>query len=490
MHPPILPLLFPLVIVVGLAGPALFSSSPIRQSRAASATEAPRVRAVSWNEAAPLVERLASVLPASLRDIPPDARPARWASWVTAERSSIAARIEQGEADSLVNLLLFGTSFTNQPRITTKLLADLDRRWSAGDRSTQETLAGAYRQRSIDLVNAASRPGAGERMRSARAILEQRGHDLATAKGRGAASDYLLDQVIRVRKEASALASALETARGARDAEAAIERRHLFRARGLAPDSSVLTQFAVDRALCSLRQQGTVAPLALVRIAILGPGLDFADKEEGFDFYDPQSIQPFTTIDTLLGCGLAPAAGMELTTIDVSARVNALLRGAARRASGESRAYRIVLPWDSGADWTDEAIAYWRRAGMHIGTAFTVSTPPLLRGIRARGVAIRPDAASRLRVVDANIVFDRLELPHDERFDLLIATNVLLYYDSFQQTMALASAAAMLRPGGLLLTNSTVWEVAEVPLRAAGSLTVRFSARQGDGEHMVWYRRE
>ena len=69
----------------------------------------------------------------------------------------------------------------------------------------------------------------------------------------------------------------------------------------------------------------------------------------------------------------------------------------------------------------------------------------------------------------------------------MVATNVLLYYDTFEQTLALASIAAMLRPGGVLLTNDAVLEMPGMPLRSAGTLGVPFSERQGDGERMVWY---
>ena len=85
---------------------------------------------------------------------------------------------------------------------------------------------------------------------------------------------------------------------------------------------------------------------------------------------------------------------------------------------------------------------------------------------------------------------DRLVLPERERFDLVLASNVLLYYDTFEQTLAAAAIADMLRPGGALLTNDAVLEVPEVPMRSGGYLTVRFSDREEDGERMVWYVRQ
>jgi hypothetical protein len=409
---------------------------------------------------------------------------------VRAERDAIAARIARGDEDSLVNLLLFGTSFTTAPRVTTSLLEELDRRWNAGDASAQQTLLGAYRRRADDLVTAMAAPHPDERMRFGRSVLERSGHDLATDNGRRRAADYLLSAVVRVRKEAAALAQALETARRLPDSTAAFaEQSRVFRERGLAPDSSVLTQYAVDRAIATLRTQGTLKPGSVTRVAIVGPGLDFADKQEGFDFYEPQSLQPFATIDSLLHSGAA-APGLQVITIDVSERVNGHLRSVIERATHANREYRLVLPHDSGAAWLDAAVVYWRRMGDRIGIPFAVSVPSALPAIRARGVAVRPEIVRRVHVIDANIVLDRVRIPDHERFDLVIATNVLVYYDTFEQTLAASSIASMLRPGGVLVTNNSVLEIPEVPLKSDGYLTVRFSDREGDGEHMVWYRKE
>ena len=35
------------------------------------------------------------------------------------------------------------------------------------------------------------------------------------------------------------------------------------------------------------------------RVGVIGPGLDFTDKAEGYDFYPPQITQPFSVIDSL-----------------------------------------------------------------------------------------------------------------------------------------------------------------------------------------------
>src|SRR5262249_1882774 len=162
-------------------------------------------------------------------EIPPAERPARWPAWLAGQRQALTARIAQGEVDSVVNLLLFGTSFTKQPRITAKLLRELDQRWKAGDQSVQNTLALQYQQRATDLIAAAAAPKAGERMRDVRRVLARHGHDVTSPDGRRSAVDYLFTNIARVREEAAKLAADLEAARTAADSTAGFaERSRIF----------------------------------------------------------------------------------------------------------------------------------------------------------------------------------------------------------------------------------------------------------------------
>ena len=75
------------------------------------------------------------------------------------------------------------------------------------------------------------------------------------------------------------------------------------------------------------------------RVAIIGPGLDFTDKQEGYDFYPQQTIQPFAIMDSLVRLGLARANELSVTTLDLSARVNDHVDGGV-----PARAPRITVP--------------------------------------------------------------------------------------------------------------------------------------------------
>ena len=74
-----------------------------------------------------------------------------------------------------------------------------------------------------------------------------------------------------------------------------------------------------------------------------------------------------------------------------------------------------------------------------------------------------------------------------------IATNVLLYYDVFDQSLALVNIATMLRPGGILLSNTPVIALPGIPMDIAGSAEVAEFTVPNIGiirDRVTWYRRE
>ena len=104
---------------------------------------------------------------------------------------------------------------------------------------------------------------------------------------------------------------------------------------------------------------------------------------------------------------------------------------------------------------------------------------------------IRPDVVLACEPMDLNIVLERLNLPAADRFDLIVGTNIFVYYDAFEQALALENAGAMLKPGGLLLTNDRLPVVPGGSMRLAGVTVVPYdapgvSARQAVG----WYRKQ
>jgi chemotaxis methyl-accepting protein methylase len=88
-----------------------------------------------------------------------------------------------------------------------------------------------------------------------------------------------------------------------------------------------------------------------------------------------------------------------------------------------------------------------------------------------------------------NVVWQREELEAGQRYDLVIATNVLVYYNEFEQALALDNVQSMLRGGGFLLTNNGLPEVSTLKMKQLGHSTSVYSERSADGDHIIWYQR-
>lgn len=455
---------------------------------------------ISYTEAQPILETLAEGLPRELKGKSPDEIKADWPGWIARRDAEIRRRLIQGDEDSLVNLLLFGTSFTRQPRITGKqviLLSRLASRHAIGTSAAASSVEDAkldeiLKARINDLIKGLMVPGSNERLLFARQlVVAQKGYHPASAAGRDQIKKYCLTSVERVLSEQTSYAKAVEDARLlGNPSEEFYERSRLYRARGLSLDTSLLPDFAIEEALKAMKAKGLVKEGSVRRIAIVGPGLDFTDKQEGYDFYPQQSIQPFAVIDSLLRLGLSSPGDLRVYTLDLSPRVNDHLRRATQ-LSRRGKEYVVQLPRNLQAQWKADAVHYWDQFGDQIGaSALPVAIPADVSDVKVRAVRIKPSVVSKITPIDLNIVLQRLELPLSERFDLMIATNILVYYDVFEQSLAMENVEAMLRPSGFLISNNALPEFPFLPLHAVGYLTVAYSDRPNDGEHIVWYQRK
>lgn len=264
----------------------------------------------------------------------------------------------------------------------------------------------------------------------------------------------------------------------------------LYRDRGLSSDTAIFPGFAVEQTLQAIKASGSLGDAAVSRVAIIGPGLDFTDKEQGYDFYPLQTIQPFAVADSLLRLELATSNALQITTFDLSPRVNRHLEMARRRA-GAGGEYILTLPRNQDERWTPELVAYWQRLGDQIGKETPARSAPSTAGnVHIRTIRVRPSITMSIISEDMNVVLQRLEQPDPQkRFDAIIATNVLVYYDVFEQSLALANLAAMLRPGGLLLSNDLLHELPALPMNAIDFTNVGYTDA-GDGDRIIWYRRQ
>ena len=440
-----------------------------------------RVAAVPFADVRPILGALRKeFLPPALAAAP-DVE-AAWPSWIAAHDRAIRTRVLAGDDESVLNLLLFGTTFSARPRATEREIARLS------DTTTRDTLVAG---RIDDLVAGAASPGDNQRLQFTADVLARHGFDVARDDGREGARRFLREALAHMAADVARIDRAVETARAVSPAGAdAVSRSTLFRERGLSTDTSMFSSFGIERAVDGLSATGTLGEGSVRRVAIVGPGLDFVDKRDGFDFYPPQTLQPFALIDSLARHRLASADDVRVSTFDLNPRINAHLARAAERGRGGT-AYPLTLVRDLGLSWTPRLASYWDTFGDRVAAASASAPPPGLKDVHVRTLAVRPGVAAALDPHDVNIVTQRLDgLPAAERYDLIIATDILVYYDVFEQSLALANVAAMLRPGGIFLSNTTLSELPGLPIGSIGFSDVVYIEVPQLGDRLVWYQRE
>lgn len=374
----------------------------------------------------------------------------------------------------MVNLLLYGTSFTRQPRIRMENLTEASR-------------SGVLHARVDDMVAGLLSPGDNERLMFVRGLLRSEGIDAAADPKR--AGQFILQNLLRVVEERKSLAEKAEHASPA----SPLDRSSLFDSRGLSLDTSIIPNFSIDQTLRELKERGLLREGQVRRAAVVGPGLDFIDKNEesAYDYYPEQTLQPFALYDSLVRLKLARPGALSLSILDISSRVFEHIAHARERAR-KGAGYVVQLPRDLQRPWPPQLISYWKSLGDQIGTTLSPIHPPaLFSGLESRAVDIRPDVVLACEAVDLDIILERLNLAAPDQFDLIVGTNIFVYYDPFEQALALANAGAMLKPGALLLTNDRLPAIAGGAMQLQGTTVVPFdaagvSARQAVG----WYRKQ
>lgn len=450
----------------------------------ASALAQPAHRDIPYEEVKPILDGLrVELLPAELRSKTPDERRVAWPDWVARHDRTIRARLEGGDRDAVANFVLFGTTFTRQPRPTAADLLALD----GGDGLP------LFNARIDDFIAAVASPGDNERLQFARRVLERLGFNPGTTPGAEQTRRYLAASLRQSTAELRVYASAIQAARLRGDSRAELMERTVFRDRGLASDTSILVNFALQQALEAIKAKGLIEARAIRRVGVVGPGLDFTDKHDGHDFYPEQTIQPFAVFDMLVRLHLAGRDDLRLTTFDLNPRINQHLDAARRRADA-GHGYPLALPRNMDLRWNQDLITFWEQFGAEIGERGEgVSVPRNAGNVQVRTLRIRPSVVQSIEPMDLNVVLQRLEpVSANERFDLIVATDVLIYYDVFEQSLALANIARMLRPGGLLLSNNQVFELPGIPMSAVGATTaVHIAAPVGQlSDRVVWYQRQ
>jgi hypothetical protein len=441
-------------------------------------------RFVRIREARSILTELTGKLPAELNTLTPAQVERAWPGWIERHDREIRARLAQGDEDTIVNWLLFGTSFTSRPRA---VLGAVD----AGTTSDRELVLRRtielISSRLDDLLHALAAPGTDERRLFARALLERKGFRFATTADTEAVRDYLRAAVIRVANEQDQIEQELGATSGGDPAAEFARRSRLYRTRGLSLDTSLLPNYSVEQALTAMKARGLLKLGAVRRVAIVGPGLDFADKDVGFDVYPQQTLQPFAVLDSLVRLGLTLASGYpEIVLFDISPRIIDHVAQARARAV-KSIGYTLTLPLPTGTPWQPGVRSYWQTFGNQIAEPAAVRTSKTIAGLaELRAVRVRPSIVQKMSMLDVNIVTERVD---GQAFDLIVATNVFIYYDLFEQALAMSNVEALLTPGGFLLANFSVPRLTSIAIRPVDTTTTLYArnANENIRDFIVWY---
>jgi hypothetical protein len=353
-----------------------------------------------------------------------------------------AQRVREGDLDHLVFYLLQSTHFTRQPAIEPALsaralvdaMAPQDReaylKQGGGDASR---VPAPVRARARDLLHALDSRDQDPRIVYFRQLVTA---DLSRGAGReaGLLGEYLRAMRFLYQKEF--------VAQRAPDAAGAVAA--LYRSRGLSTDTAVEAGYVVYLGLGVLK---SLEPDRRVRrVLIVGPGLDLAPRTGLIDAAPPESYQPWAVIDALVGLGLARLDDLQVVGADINPRVVSHLARARtappllRLASGLQQTPQLSLERDYRAYFSS------------VGNAISASRAPVtdVKGRLAKEVRVQPSAAEALTAAPLDIVTERLT---GAPFDLVIATNILPYFDDVELALAMGNMAAMLSPAGILLHN-------------------------------------
>jgi hypothetical protein len=318
-----------------------------------------------------------------------------------------AAREHEGELDHLIAYALQSRHFTNQPAIEPAR--------SAKEVVESGTVPPGVSRRLTQFLKALAKPRDNTRLSYFAGLLTPDEHNLP----------YLLEQYERVSRFLYA-----KEFRGA---------KHAYETRGHSTDTQVAANFAVWNALNVIKAS---APAAKIRkILVVGPGLDFAPRTELMDAFAPQSFQPFAIADAVLRLRMAQARNLEIDCVDINERVVHYIN------SFPTGGRLLHLYSEPGvADYN----AYFASLGNAIGKSVDINgRKHVPTGFLERTVAVDGDVARSVHAFPLNILTERLA----EQYDLVIATNVLLYFDEHELPLVLTNIAHMVSEGGYFVHN-------------------------------------
>jgi hypothetical protein len=425
----------------------------------------PVSRFVEYGDVETILRSGVFALPSGLAAVRGDAGRAGWPRWVRDRDAAILSRVQKGEEDTLANFVLFGVSFTNERRLTR-------------DVTDPNEMDRVIRLRVESFVDAVSHPGTNERLALLGALIARLGYSTAAGESRERLSEYVLADVTRYLAERKRYESTVALSLGNDTASSFNTTAELYKDRGLSVDTDFRPNYAVETALAEVKRRGLLRSVR--RVAVIGPGLDFTDKDSGFDHYPLQTLQPFAVVDSLLRLGLARPQDLRMTLFEISVPARDHISKAVARARA-GQVYTLQMVLDRTREWNRNALEYWQRFGSTIGSAVApLPLPAQVTNADRRALSIRPEIVALMEPQPLNVVLQRMVLRPEQQYDLVIGTNILIYYDGFEQALALSNIDAMTAAGGVFLTNDLSREYPGTRLRPSGIVRVDYAPKQAD----------
>jgi hypothetical protein len=355
-----------------------------------------------------------------------------------------ARRVREGDLDHLVHYLLQSSRITAAPRIEPALsartlvesLAPVRRAaFLRRDRRADPPVPKDVTFRIDALLRAVAAPRGDARLTYFAALLDAAFPDPDT-RAAAVAGEYLRVMAFDYEKEFVAQ----------KDAAPAAAVAELYRRRGLSTDTAVEAGYVVHLGLGVLK--GLEPARRLRRVLIIGPGLDLAPRTALDEQAAPESYQPWAVLDAVLALGLGDATDLEIVAADINPRVVAHLR----RAREHPPLLRVAtsLREGNGLAFAADYVEYVDRFGAALSELPPGPARRLPGGGRGKTVSVSARSARAVRPVTLDVVTERLA---GERFDLIVATNILPYFDDPQLALALANITSMLLPGGAFVHN-------------------------------------
>lgn len=401
------------------------------------------VKRITWADTGPLRVRLEAE----------GITPAAFPSYVERVHQDNVRRVREGDLDHLVFYLLQSTRLTSlppiEPALSAKMLVDgLDARerevFLRDSQAADARVPAPVRLRAAAFIRAIESSDRDQRLAYFREVAE------AAFPVRRDREASLLREYLRVMR------FVYEKEFVAQRSERSLEKvTELYRTRGLSTDTAVEAGYLVYLGLGVAK---SLEPARRVRrVLIVGPGLDLAPRTSLLEVGPPESYQPWAVIDALLALGLSRPDDLEVVAADINPRVVQHLR----RSQSEPPTLALVseIRDSETVRLSEEYRDYFARLGRAVGTID--ASPASVDGAKGpstmlraghlqKAVKVQAAVARALRADTLDIVTERLEVP---AFDLVVATNILPYFDDVEIMLALSNIAGMLAPGGVFLHN-------------------------------------